>query len=111
MTRKQIIENYRNLYTTYSQEQEALAGLIKQYGMYRLVFFLVWIILVFLSTSWTWISFGVIFLTGMLIFGYLVGKHAKLHRRKAIVNRLVRINHEEEQAMEWNFSTLFNKRY
>jgi hypothetical protein len=42
----------------------------------------------------------------MVLFGYLIRIHSLMHRRKAIVERLVRINREEEKAMNWDFSDL-----
>jgi len=106
MTREEIKQKYHGLYVQYSAEEVALARRIRQYGLFRLLFFLLWVILIYLSTSWSWTSFGIITGVGALLFGFLVGKHGKMHRRKSILEQLVKINGEQEQAMEWKFDEL-----
>ena len=106
MTRKKILEEYKSLLSSYRSEDEVLAKDIRRFGLYRILFFLLWLILVFISTSWTWIIFGIILIVGMIIFALLVRKHSRDHKRKMVVERLVRINSEEEKAMSWDYSGL-----
>ena len=106
MTRKKILEEYKGLLSSYRSEDEVLAKDIRRFGLYRILFFLLWLILVFISTSWTWIVFGIILFVGMIIFALLVRKHSRDHKRKMVVERLVRINSEEEKAMNWDYSGL-----
>ncbi len=106
MTQEEIKQKYHELYLQYSAEEEILSRRIRQYGLFRILFFLAWVILIFMSTSWSWISFGIIMGFGAIIFGFLVRMHAKMHRRKAILERLVKINREQEDAMEWKFDEL-----
>jgi len=106
MTHEEIKHKYLQLLLQYSAENEVLAKGIKRYGLFRILFFLFWILMIYLSSTWSWTSFGVTMGLGMLIFVFLVRKHNKMHRRKAVVERLIRINREQENAMEWNFSEL-----
>jgi len=43
---------------------------------------------------------------GALIFGWLVTTHAKMHNRKEVLERLVKINMEQEKAMDWDFASI-----
>ncbi len=106
MTRKEIKEKYSELLLVYSEEEDILAHKIRQYGLFRIIIFLLWVIMIYLSTSWSWMAFGIIMGVGATAFGYLVRKHGKMHRRKAILEQLVRINREQENAMEWKFDEL-----
>lgn len=106
MTREDIKEKYKFLYVEYSAEEENLTKGIRQYGIYRILFFLVLIIMVILSTSWSWTAFGIILGTGILIFGFLVRRHGNMHRRKARLEKLVKINREGMNAMDGDFSDL-----
>ena len=106
MTRQKIIDNYSNLLKTYSNEDSQLSQRFRKYGIYRIFFFLIWVTMVFVSTSWSWIAFGTILLIGMIIFVWLVSNHNRMHRRKTIVERLIRINNEEKNVMDWEYSDL-----
>jgi len=106
ITPTEIRQNYRNAYLKYADEEKTLALKIKQYGLFRVVFFLPWVILIYLSTTWSWTSFGIIVIAGSVVFGWLVSRHARMHRRKLVLERLVRINKEQEKAMDWDYADL-----
>lgn len=104
MTQEEIKKKYQNLHLRYSTERDILTHRIRKYALFRITSFLLLLVAIYLSTSWSWTAFGVVMITGSLIFGYLVWKHNLLYRRMAIVEHLLRINREEEFAMEWNYS-------
>ncbi len=106
MTQEEIKQKYHALYLKYSAEENTLTARIKQYGLFRILFFLVWVIMIYLSTNWSWTAFGIVMGFGVIFFGSLVRKHGRMHRRRALLERLVRINREQEQVMEWKFSDL-----
>ena len=106
MTQEEIKQKYHSLHLKYSDEKDTVSKKIRQYGLFRLLFFVAWIILIYLSTSWSWLAFGLIMGPGIIIFAYLVIKHGMLYRRKANLEQLVRINREQENGMEWNFIEL-----
>ncbi len=106
MTQEKLKQKYHKLHLKYSVEKDTVSQRIRRYGLFRILFFLAWIILIYLSTSWSWMAFGIVMGLGTLVFGFLVKKHGILHRRKAILEQLVRINREEKNAMEWNFIEL-----
>ena len=106
MTREEITHKYQTLHLKYSAEEETLAKRIRQYSLFRILSFLLWLILVFFSTTWSWTSFGIVLGIGTVMFGLLVRKHAKMHQRKAILEQLIAINGEEIDAMDGDCSGL-----
>lgn len=106
MTRKEIKHNYHKAHSGFSAEENDLAVKIRRYGLFRIGFFLLWMVFVFLSTSWSWISFGLIMMIGAAVFGWLVATHARMHNRKKILEQLVKINLEQEKAMDWDFAQI-----
>ncbi|RLD78514.1 MAG: hypothetical protein DRJ15_11405, partial [Bacteroidetes bacterium] len=69
MTRKEIKEKYSELLLVYSEEEDILAHKIRQYGLFRIIIFLLWVIMIYLSTSWSWMAFGIIMGVGATAFG------------------------------------------
>ncbi len=108
MTQEEIKQQYKALHLKYSSEEELVSKSIKRYGLFRILFFLAWIIMIYLSTSWTWLAFGIVMGPGALVFAFLVRKHSILHKRKAVLELLVRINREEENKMDWEYDGLDN---
>jgi len=106
MTRKEIKQHYHSAYSGFSAEENDLAVKIKRYGLFRIGFFLLWIVFIFLSTSWSWSYFGSIMVIGALVFGWLVTTHARMHNRKQVLEQLVKINMEQEKAMDWDFALI-----
>lgn len=106
MTHKDLKNKYNSLHLEYSIRKEKLSKSIRQYGLFRIVFFLLWLVLVYMSTNWSWTAFGIITGLGIISFAYLVKKHSAMHRKKAVLEQLVRINEEEEAVMEWDYFDL-----
>ena len=106
MTREEIKTTYKNNYEKYISERNTVSKKIREYGMFRLAWFLAFLLATYISSSWSWIAFAVIGLTGVAGFIYLVRKHSKYHKRKSVLDQLVRINLEESQKMDWNFYKL-----
>ena len=106
MTQKEVKNQYHSLYLDAMAEKTEVLSLIRRIGMLRIVFFLLWILMIYITSSWTWVAFGIVIILGTSLFAFLVKKHSKLHRRKAILEQLIRINREEENAIEWNYADL-----
>jgi DNA mismatch repair ATPase MutS len=106
VTREEIKQKYHNAHTRFSAEENELAVKIRNYGLFRIGFFILWIVFIFLSTSWSWSSFGSIMVIGALVFGWLVTTHARMHNRKQVLEQLVKINMEQEKAMDWDFALI-----
>jgi len=106
VTREEIKQKYHNAHTRFSAEENELAVKIRNYGLFRIGFFLLWIVFIFLSTSWSWSYFGSIMVIGALVFGWLVTTHARMHNRKQVLEQLVKINMEQEKAMDWDFALI-----
>lgn len=104
MTQQEIKNKYRQLKEEYSQERDLLSVRIRKYGMGRLVFFLLWIISIFISTSYSWLVLGPVLAIGLIVFVVLIRIHSRLHKRKDVLDQLVKINTREERSMEWDYS-------
>lgn len=90
----------------YSGESEKVNKDIRRFGMFRISFFLLWVVFIYLSTNWSWSIFGLVIAAGLIIFSYLISAHSRLHKRRAVLEQLIRINREECDAMEWKYSGL-----
>ncbi|MEN8224067.1 MAG: hypothetical protein ABFS05_01805 [Bacteroidota bacterium] len=106
MTQEEIKGNYQALYLKYSAERDYVAKNIRRYGLIRIIAFLLLLIAVYFSSTWSWPAFGMVMLSGVIIFGFLVRKHSLFHRRKIVLDQLLRINQEEKDVMEWDFRQL-----
>ena len=106
MTQEEIKNKYRSLHLRYSNERDHISKKIQKFGLFRIVFFLLWLVAIYLSTEWSLTVFGIVMLIGATIFAYLVRMHSLYHRRKQVLDQLVRINREEEDVIDWNFGQL-----
>lgn len=106
MTQEEIKKKYHDFHLKYSDERDIILKKIKKYGLFRILLFLTWIISIYISANSSWTAFGLVMTIGTLTFAYLIRKHSLIHRRKAILDQLVRINKEEDNAMEWNYGDL-----
>ncbi len=106
MIHTEIKKKYKESGLQFAIESENIAKDIKKYGLFRILFFLGWILLIYLSTSWSWIAFSVVMGLGSIVFAFLVRKHSRLHKRKAVLEQLVRINADEAKSMEWDYRHL-----
>lgn len=103
MTHQEIKTQYKNLHLKYSAEGDQVYQQIRKYGMIRIIVFLVWIIAIYISTSWGWPVVVPIIIIGGIAFGFLVKKHSNLHRRHTRLKHLIKINEDEKNSMEWKF--------
>ena len=106
MTLEKIKNKYQSRHLKYSTERDHISKKIRKYGLFRIAFFLFWLVGIYISTESSWAVFGTTMLIGAMVFAYLVRMHSLYHRRKAILDQLVRINREEEDVMEWNYGAL-----
>jgi len=106
MTEGEIKAKYKTRHLKYSTERESVSKNIRKYALMRLISFLFLILAVYFSSTWSWTAFGVIVSIGVAAFVFLVRKHNHYHRRKEILDQLIRINSEEENSMEWEYDKL-----
>jgi hypothetical protein len=104
MTHSAIKNKYRQLFQQYKTERDRIAKKIKKYGMIRLFFFLFWIIVIGISTGYSWVVLTPVLAAGIIIFAILISVHSKLHKRKEILDQLVHINKQQEKSMDYDYS-------
>jgi hypothetical protein len=106
MPQEKIKKKYQDLLLKYTAEEDHISKKIRKYGLFRIVFFLLWLVGIYMSTGWTWTVFGVVMMAGAIIFTFLVRRHSFYHRRKEKLVQLLRINTEEKAVMDWDFVEL-----
>lgn len=99
-----ILLHYERLIGLYAGEADVLAARIRRYGLYRILFFLFWVVSIYLSTLWPWWAPATIAFLGALCFAWLVNRHSAMHRRKKVLEHLLSINREECDSLSWEFS-------
>ncbi len=103
---EEIKREYSARHLKYSAERDQLEKKIRKYSMARILFFLLWLVAVYVASAFTWPVFGTATILGAGIFAILIRRHSLYHRRKVVLDQLVRINREEEEAMDWNYYAL-----
>lgn len=106
MTEGEIKTRFRERHIKFSNERDLVARKIKSYALLRLISFLGLIIVAYFSSTWSWIALVAVLTIGIVAFVSLVRKHNYYHRRKDVLDQLIRINGQEEALMDWDFGDL-----